>query len=1004
MAFLGDWRAGETLTLYLQTVNPDTGAAFPADVFPTYRVYHAVTQTPVVTGTYALQDSTGTTGFYVASLPLSTIAGFAAGTTYAVRTAVTIVGATEAIEDTFSIASTPQSLIPARMVWRANSAATRRLVNITPARIHWQAQGFRSRTITLQPARLRWQPRSMFPLALFPRTAFAWTARPVRIAQDFPFRETTPALAPSASLVAFLAAVGQTVIVGDWLVQSQRLGLRLSLAYNPDGTWEHRLLDLSDVEITVAPGGGLATVANASFTVAENGVGQSLIQIWHRFATIGGKADITIDFRFGDGTTFRIFTGLIDTITIQNGRSQVLCVDESIQRNLQLPQILVTSALYPLAGSGALTHPLPLVYGQGSHLTAAPLLFTNTATLAYTAAAHPVTLAPTLAVFNADASRYMPGTVSAVANPATATVLLARPLQQTLLNTQSMRPILFTQQNVTNAGQAIDGDPGTLATVGTGTLASNLDGQGFLGVLTPTTGDQRGNNQAVITLTNHRRALYSDPTVTGQFLVQTVEPTTGQVLRSALFTTQNFRHSLNPQTTIQTIPNLTLGAHEAVEVLLLARNEGGPGNLNNYYEIGEMSIQTGYLPQGDTFPIFLYQGFDGRRDQSGAVTQAVNALYTLPSHVIGSLLHDELGLTLSATFALAHTFYAGVAYLFDGGLGYSWFVTRAPVRQILDDAARQALAVLSPDLLGQWGLRPFQDTAPIHFPFTPSTILCTAGATDATASDSLVLTMGNMAQVHCRFEIHYRWNAGAQKFDGLMTATEAGTNAVGHEDLAVLCQLSALRYGITEPLILDAYWIADTDTAIRLLRHVVRYWSFQRLTVTFDTTFQALALQLGDMVSITHPGLPIGDQGGTFETHTIRTSPTTGRCTLTCSKIAAVFLDFFLLYDQTGVLWYFWFDTNGDLSRDTHSPAIFPFLNEDVTGAFIPWWHQVSDPVGGTWFLWPNVDGALTIDSAHPAIGYGLVTGLGQTAVALNTHTYRLGAGVGQEITLEELD
>jgi len=103
-----------------------------------------------------------------------------------------------------------------------------------------------------------------------------------------------------------------------------------------------------------------------------------------------------------------------------------------------------------------------------------------------------------------------------------------------------------------------------------------------------------------------------------------------------------------------------------------------------------------------------------------------------------------------------------------------------------------------------------------------------------------------------------------------------------------LCYDSFLRHGDLQPLVIDAYWIADEPSAEYLLAFLVGYFSGQRTFVEFDTTLYAASLQLGDFITVTHPLLPSGDNGGTFETHAIRYFPLTGRMHLMASKVARI--------------------------------------------------------------------------------------------------------------------
>ena len=70
MPYLGRWQVSQTLTIFLQTISPNTADAVDADSLPTYRIYHDLTSSPLTTGTFSLIDSTNTNGFYAAAFVL----------------------------------------------------------------------------------------------------------------------------------------------------------------------------------------------------------------------------------------------------------------------------------------------------------------------------------------------------------------------------------------------------------------------------------------------------------------------------------------------------------------------------------------------------------------------------------------------------------------------------------------------------------------------------------------------------------------------------------------------------------------------------------------------------------------------------------------------------------------------------------------------------------------------------------------------------------------------
>lgn len=79
-------------TIYLGTSQFSTGNAFDATGTPTYRIYEASTDTPVLTGNFALIDDPNTVGAYSATVTLSAANGFEVGKTYGVYAKATVDG------------------------------------------------------------------------------------------------------------------------------------------------------------------------------------------------------------------------------------------------------------------------------------------------------------------------------------------------------------------------------------------------------------------------------------------------------------------------------------------------------------------------------------------------------------------------------------------------------------------------------------------------------------------------------------------------------------------------------------------------------------------------------------------------------------------------------------------------------------------------------------------------------------------------------------------------
>ena len=960
--------------------------------------------------------------------------------------------------------------VPSRSLYRAPTHNVSLIVLVTPSRaLSLTPTASLTYTVIATPSRALYRtPASSlaYTLQALP-TIGVWQTSTPRVAIDIALRDCGP---------VYDAALARRFIFGDWLIRAPSIGLKLSFNFNPDGTWEHRIFGISPIEISAPPGGGLASVANVTVSILEDMLSQSLIQLWETTPNIEG-AQVTIDFLLnGETTALRIFTGRIDQITVRDNISEMLCVDDSIHRNLLLPQVLVTTTDFPNADTRALTQPEPLIYGLGSHINAAPLLYVDTEHNAYLVAGHPLLLGGKLAIFDGPTSTFLPlnsiiplndpisalltlgtldtgimqvreqGNVTAASNavdgnsqsltrigtglpnsnlngigyvgyttgqvgyplttitqvtltkhrrspgsdpttnalftirtldPNTGAVIrtlaTAGPYNHTTsaqtdiitisdttialnellevfllashtgglgtanqtyeigeisitpvqvfsanasnlitavavpITVQDLRfnPTSYTlaiqvASSVTNALRAIDGLSTPPARIGTTGIDSNLDGIGELVVAASSpSASQRANNVVIVDFVNHRRSPGSSPTVTGKFSLQALNQTTGVVVRDNLFVTEAFRHTTNPQTTSYVVTGVNFGRVAQMAVRLVARNEGGAGAANERYEVGEIVINSYYQPSGDSNELFLYQGsWSGRRDPDGTVTSyahtAAGTLLTQPDQVIASILLQELSASIDVnSFATAYTFYGRNAYIFDGAIGAGWAVQRLLGRVLLDELARQGKAVLAPTFDGTLGLRVYGNDSATHQSFDIDTILCTDGS-ERTApherNSTFEITLGDLSRVANRFEIHYSYNAGSQKYDGLVFVDGADNGSTNSSDATIVgpCVDSVQRYGKLEPMVIEAYWIANTSTAEQLLLHLVNYFSAQRLRIQFETTLKALCLQVGDNIAVTYPMLPTADNGRLFEVHVIRYLPTRGRIQLIASRLSTI--------------------------------------------------------------------------------------------------------------------
>lgn len=807
-------------------------------------------------------------------------------------------------------------------------------------------------------------------------------------------------------------------LAADWLLQCAAAGLKLSYQYNPDGTWEHRIASLGTVDLSTDPGGGIATVGNLVVQIYEDGAGQSLLQRWNATHLLEGQ-HITLHILLaGDTTPLQIFDGHIQEVTIGGTAgvavSQITAIDDTLKRNILIPKRLVTETNYPNASDGALTLAIPLLYGKGDTqniLTgaqfiqpAAPLMLVDTVNNTYLAGTHPLSaLGSHYAIYDTGTKTYHPRSGDAILNESIAEMQLSTAMQSLRFGEEVGALRVLNALGASAPGNAIDGNPSTVVTLSTSAVhPSNLYGHGYIDIAASFSSAFAGTNTLGISAVTHRRGTSSLTTVTGQFIVRTVNvnaPTS--LLRDNLFQSETFRQALSPVDSTFTLTALTLGNTELLVVRLLARNEGGAGGALDYYQLGDISI-AGYLaPPGNDLPLFLYDTWRGQMDTDAQLTGGVGVLLTTPSDIIGDILINEIGQSINIlNFQAARAFYLAAFARFDGGIGAGWGLDRSEARTVLDSLAKQARANCYPDFTGDWVIRPYNQQTPpgpTLAVLTQDHVLYSFGAETAPPGQrqsTLTVTLGKLDLVAHRFEVHFAWNPGARKYGQVLICDEAGTNTPGADatELFSLCLNSNNRYGVLPPNVLEAPLVADAFTASQLLSHRVNYFWSQRLFIELEIPLQlALTLELGTYFTFTHPYLPTLDQGGTFEVHRLLFIPSQGRVRLTASKLAttATGFQYFALRDTNtsvgtggeGVV----FTTVGDgfvspLKTASGVPVFYTATGETVpmrTSTGVPVvWSTIGDgfatvahtQTGGgvVWYFWIDVAGQLVRDTTIP--------------------------------------
>lgn len=109
----GTFYIDQVLTVYLTASQFSTGASLDATGSPAYRIYEQTTDTPILTGSFAVLDNASTVGLYSASITLSAANGFEAGKCYAVYATATVDSvAAHTLADQFVVQATIASQVP----------------------------------------------------------------------------------------------------------------------------------------------------------------------------------------------------------------------------------------------------------------------------------------------------------------------------------------------------------------------------------------------------------------------------------------------------------------------------------------------------------------------------------------------------------------------------------------------------------------------------------------------------------------------------------------------------------------------------------------------------------------------------------------------------------------------------------------------------------------------------------------------------------------------------
>lgn len=734
----------------------------------------------------------------------------------------------------------------------------------------------------------------------------------------------------------------------DWLIESPEIGLKWSYQYNPDGTWSHRLLGISDIDSRVDPGGGIGTVGSVTINAAEDGTSGSLLRLWEERGRLEGS-QVTVKAILdphSNAINVTFFRGRIDRAEFQNGVAEMVISDESLQGNIIVPNTVITSAAYSGAPPDSIGKALAIIYGLGTNIPAFPLV--QVSAEKYFVAKHPMLSGTSAAVAIYDSITGAPQTTaSSVVFSLTntpATVYISGKLQEFRFGLISATDYgVYRTQDIIGLGNIFDGISNTVAQIGTSTFSEPLEGTGILGIFASFDGAQ-GRNAIEISATHFRRNSNSDTRVTGKFTVNILNDDLSTINRE-LFRTIEYRHASSPRDETFTVNNIGLASTENVGMEIRATNEGGLGSAAQFFELGDLSIRMYYQAASDNIPIYIpgLNDIGGKLDVDGGITGNAGVAIRNVSDVIHDFMQNEVGIELFDTqsFDLVKNSHRTSYWNFDGGIGFGWYQEQEESRNVIDTMARTAGCVIHNGTGGLWRLKALGLSTASAIPITQNNILFTSPNGSAREkSSSFRVVPGTISLIYNNYEVRYAFNPATRLYSKVIFVNDLSHNIDGvttgtgidGDILQNLCKNSLARYGLQPPLIIEAPWIGDDAMAESAINFWVRYFWTQRVFAYFESNWHAWCLQLGDEITIDHPYLPSQVSGASFEIHRTTLSPSKGTVFIEASAPLVVTFDYFRMVDNSLIPWYFWIDIDGNIvSGETAAPSGSGIQAIDIT-------------------------------------------------------------------------
>lgn len=107
---------------------------------------------------------------------------------------------------------------------------------------------------------------------------------------------------------------------------------------------------------------------------------------------------------------------------------------------------------------------------------------------------------------------------------------------------------------------------------------------------------------------------------------------------------------------------------------------------------------------------------------------------------------------------------------------------------------------------------------------------------------------------------------------------------------------------------------------------------------------------------------------------------------------------YLIIKDQTGVLWYWFVNTAGELNSVPAIPSSFAKQVSAIPLTPIPSWLQINNPTPAIRYVYPSIAGEVTVTATQPSIGTGNVGS--PTFVSVNGISYVISLNISDEVIL----